>query len=276
VREDVHSVLRAQGQVLRQSSGRVLMYGTSDPVPNIGELILTMLVAEKNEMRPLFLVYQQGTNRYVAASLADSARVATRNGDWLNEVARWLGIRPEIRSLTEVLPAAIWDKHLNSIVARMRTLRPGDRFMVMRSESETWYCDDADVTNSQDSLGTWHGLGAWMSGALIHYCLAVLSVSRLDVVHLAPWNEKGRVYEMYKGSPAQFVLSPWLGIAPPSSLPKQWGLSLHPEVFGGLLRDCWNEDTRTRARAVLENWIFFRRLNRKVFAEASEGGLWVK
>lgn len=270
---DVHSVLLGQNLVVTDALGHQLLYGTSDPGVNLGEYILTILMAKKLGTTATFLVYEQGPQEFVNLSLAASQLVAKRRPDWQNLVCSWLGAQAQIRGLVETVlrPTGLWNQPVGEIVAEMKGLRPKSQMVAFRRPDFLHYSDSKSLLNSKSSLGDWHESGAWMGGSMIHYCLRKYSEQVSTFTHLAPWNEKGRVYEIYSGAPISFILTPWLGIVPLGAQ-RKWGLSFHPECFGSLLKEVWREETRQQALALLEEALFSGIKSRKVLLEAGVGG----
>jgi hypothetical protein len=84
-----------------------------------------------------------------------------------------------------------------------------------------------------------HRAGGWLGGSSIHFLLRLWAENRKEVLFICPFQEKGRVYEIYAGlSRPAFVLTPFLRFVPPKKLglpdwaPSPWGywLSL-PAAF---------------------------------------------
>lgn len=274
MKNDVHSVLMAQRQVVGSVTPNAsLLYGTSDPVANLGEYVLTTLLAKRVGLQAVFLVYEFGDPRYAAQSLEESQIVAKPCSTWQLEVSRWLGWGAELHGFVETVlePSELWEMPLGEIASDLKRLRNQASVLVLRSERDSLSTSDRDVLSSRQSLAAWHSDGYWMSGALLHYCLRCYSERISGILHLAPWNEKGRVYQVYAESPALFLAAPWLGIVPPKTGHK-WGATFHPECFGSILKDKWDRYDQESTRDLLIALLSTGKLGRKITLEVGEGG----
>ncbi len=249
-------VVELPGRIVQ--SGPVF-YGTSDPVPNVSELILTAIVAILCQQPAKFSVYRGGRTEYAKASerysrnLVDAGIVPSVD-EAIRIVGEWFGLRINVVSFETIMEAGgIWNMPLIEIAQAIRTLRPKPlRFCYMPeiyvpdSPAKTIYTNDKWLEkNSLKTVADLHETGGWLSGASIHYSLRRFSEKFADHIHVVPFGTKGDVYRMYDGSGSRFVLAPALHIRPAGAEP-EW-LPLELRTFAAIIQ-LWPEAERVQLR----------------------------
>jgi len=182
----------------------ILVYGSADPAPNPGELMLTQLIAKKLGIRWRFFVYQHGKN--------------------LGTLQHELVIPEGIFRLEEILPVEvslrtlakeIWELRQEPVIVA-HLPEQGKDVRKVRATSEGGVPDI--------SLDELHNKGGWLGGNGIHYFLRKYAEVNPEILYICPFQQKGRVYEIYKGVERRlFILTPFVRIAPPpEEAPQGW------------------------------------------------------
>jgi len=182
----------------------VLVYGSADPLPNPAELLLTQLVASRCKLGWWFFVYRHGKNLPL-----------TVPKDWCNP--------PGVFNIENVIPQGITLGEMAKEIWRLReeaviVAHLSDSTLRATSNPEKkWSGRWATMT-----IPELHERGGWLGGAGIHYILRLWAEHTDDVIFICPFQEKGRVYEIYKGvSRPLFIRAPFVKFVPPARLKLQ-------------------------------------------------------
>lgn len=234
--ESSWSVVKHLGlEVRKVHSNNFIFYGSSDPQPNPAELILTQLTGSHFKLEWRFFVYLHGRNLPVK-------NLENR-------------LPPYILYLEDIIPKSFSLLQLAREIYRLRK-EPVIICYIPRENNPRQCYRGTDVPNiTVDEL---HNYGGWLGGNAIHYFLRLFAQENNDVLYICPFQQKGRVYEIYKGlNRPLFILTPFVRFIPPSFLtldngeplpswaPCPWGywLSLPASV-------------RRRVKKILQNQLF--------------------
>ncbi len=238
-----------------------VFYGTSDPIPNVSELILTAIVAILCRLPAKFSVYQGGRTEYANASERFSRAVLVGRDcpipvidESLSIVSRWLGIPVETSPFETVMSTGgVWDMPLVEVAGAITTLRPkpsrlcyvpqGNEVKSIYTDGRKWLKQDPTKT-----VAGLHSLGGWLSGTSIHYSLRRFSELHPEHVHVVPFGVFGEVYQMYDRVRSKFVLAPALNIRPAQAEP-DW-LPLELRTLATILQ-IWSDTERDTLRDFL-------------------------
>jgi hypothetical protein len=182
--------------------GQVLVYGSADPLPNPAELMLTQLVASCYKLGWQFFVYRHGRNLQVSV-----------DDRWVNPlgVFNLEFILPKDLTLGEIAREVFRLRQEPVIVAH---LRDGGILRATTNPQGKW-----PGVWSMMSISQLHKTGGWLGGSAIHYLLRLWAEEREWVLYICPFQEKGRVYEIYRGfQRSLFVPTPFMRFVPPSRL----------------------------------------------------------
>jgi hypothetical protein len=199
--------------VEKHEPGQVLVYGSSDPLPNPAELLLTQLVAKRHQLGWRFFIYRHGRNLPMP-----------EDPQWVNP--------PGVFNLEHVIPMGltlgemareIWKlREEPSVIAHL----PGGS--ILRATSNPWKKWSGGWAST--TIPQLHESGGWLGGSGIHFILRLWADNNREVIYVCPYQEKGRVYEIYAGlSRPVFILTPFLRFVPPARLglpswaPAPWG-----------------------------------------------------
>jgi hypothetical protein len=199
--------------VEKAEPGQVLVYGSADPLPNPAELMLTQLVASSCKLGWQFFVYKHGRNLPVSV-----------DDRWVNP--------PGVFDLETIISKGLTLGELAREVWRLRQepvivahLRDGGVLRATSHPSRNWSGKWTNATISQ-----LHEAGGWLGGSAIHFLLRLWAEERGWVLYACPFQEKGRVYNLYTGlSRPVFILTPFVRFVPPDKLglppwaPAPWG-----------------------------------------------------
>jgi hypothetical protein len=188
--------------VSRPEPDKILVYGSSDPYPNPAEFLLTQLVAKRHQLGWRFFTYRHGRNISMPV-----------DPGWINPpgVFNFESIIPETLNLGE-MAEEIWRLRQEPVI--VAHLPNGS---VLRATSDSW----------KKWSGSWayaaipqlHQAGGWLGGSSIHFILRLWAEERPWVLFACPFQEKGRVYEIYRGFKRPlFLLTPFVRFIPPSQL----------------------------------------------------------
>ena len=200
--------------VEKPEPGQVLVYGSADPLPNPAEFMLTQLVAARYRLGWGFFIYRNGKNLNLFP---------------LNELTSH---PPGVFCLEAIIPKELTLGDMAQQIWRLRqepvivAHRPDGCVLRATSHpSRNWSGRWTNATISQ-----LHQAGGWLGGSGIHYVLRLWAEERPWVLYICPFQEKGRVYEIYAGlSRPAFILTPFLRFVPPARLglpswaPAPWG-----------------------------------------------------
>jgi hypothetical protein len=236
------AVVQSLGLVVsRPEPGKVLVYGTSDPLPNPAELMLTQLVASRYKLSWNFFVYLNGNNLPIMLNQKVDYRFLRPNPE---NVFNLEFIIPKELTLGE-LGKVIWElRREPTIIAHLSN---GSKIRATSDPNKKWPSDWSSKTIHQ-----LHKAGGWLGGSSIHLLLRLWAENRKEVLFICPFQEKGRVYEIYRGFKRPlFILVPFLRFVPPLklglpdwapapwlywlSLPRSYRKKVRREVMGRLL-----------------------------------------
>lgn len=202
MKESTWGVVQKLGLIIEGEprSNAVLYYGTSDPLPNPAELLLTQLVASRYGLHWQFFVYRHGKN-LLSHGMGSLPRI------------------PGVFYLEEIMSE---DLTLGELAQQIWTLRGepvivahfgGGSGKVIRATSKP------TASISGVTIRDLHQSGGWIGGSAIHYFLRRLTEEVEDAIFPCPFQEKGRVYRIYKGvSRPVFILTPFVHLIPPTRL----------------------------------------------------------
>jgi hypothetical protein len=201
--ETTWSVVQKLGLVVEEPEPeQCLVYGSSDPYPNPAEFLLTQLVAKRHQLGWQFFTYRNGKNLPVSV-----------DPYWVNPpgIFNLETIVPKDLTLGEIAQEIWWLRKEPSIIAHL----PGRAPLRATSEPERkWPREWASYTIHQ-----LHEAGGWFGGSSIHFLLRLWAEEREWVLYICPFQEKGRVYDIYRGFKRPlFVPTPFMRFAPPSRL----------------------------------------------------------
>jgi hypothetical protein len=196
-------VVQNLGLVARPEPDKILVYGSSDPYPNPAELLLTQLVASRYQMGWRFFVYRHGRNLPMTVD----------DPQWVNPPGVFYleSILPKDLTLEEMAREIWFLREEPAIVAHL----PGGATLRATSDPyRKWSGEWRSVTIHQ-----LHRSGGWLGGSAIHYLLRLWAEEREWVLFACPFQEKGRVYDIYRGFKRPlFILNPFVRFIPPSQL----------------------------------------------------------
>jgi hypothetical protein len=180
----------------------MLVYGSADPYPNPAELLLTQLVASLHRLKWRFFVYQHGKNLNFL----------------LNEET---SLPPEIFPFEYIIPETLTLGKMAEEIWRLRQepaivchLPNGSVLRATSDPFRKWSGGWAFATISQ-----LHQAGGWLGGSAVHFILRLWAEDRGEVLYICPFQEKGRVYEIYRGfSRPLFITTPFVRFVPPARL----------------------------------------------------------
>ncbi len=202
---DSWSTVQQLGLVTENIKGKILFYGTSDPLPNPGELLLTQMLASNLDVSWKFFVYRHGKNISM-------------------EVPEDCAYPPNVITLEEIIPGSL---NLRTIAQEVFRLRR-EAVVIAHLDKKAIRATTSSLKDIPDiTIEELHCRGGWLGGSGIHYCLRLYAEITSQVVYLCPYQEKGRVYEIYKEVKREdkdlFVLAPFVRIQPPPSMaPNGW------------------------------------------------------
>jgi hypothetical protein len=236
------AVVQSLGLVVsRPEPGKVLVYGTSDPLPNPAELMLTQLVASRYKLSWNFFVYLNGNNLPIMLNQKVDYRFLRPNPA---NVFNLESIIPKELTLGEMAREIWMFRNEPTIVGHLAN------GAVLRATSDPWKKWSGDWASY--TIPQLHETGGWLGGSAIHYLLRLWAEDRPWVIFACPFQEKGRVYEIYRGfKRTLFILVPFLRFVPPLklglpdwapapwlywlSLPRYYRKKVRREVMGRLL-----------------------------------------
>jgi hypothetical protein len=86
----------------------------------------------------------------------------------------------------------------------------------LRATSDPWKKWSGDWASYD--IHQLHEAGGWLGGSSIHYLLRLWAEEREWVLFICPFQEKGRVYEIYAGLRPAFIPTPFMRFVPPARL----------------------------------------------------------
>lgn len=195
---------------LEVCKGKFLVYGSADPLPNPGELLLIESVAsELGTWDWNFFVYGHGKNLPM-------------------EVPEGWCPPPGIFYLEKIIPQGLTLREMAEAVFRLRrepvilAHMPNGRHL--RATSHVKEVPDITISDL-------HEQGGWLGGSAIHYLLRLWAEKHPEIIYICPYQQKGRVYRVYRGVVRPlFVLVPFVRLCPPPGLapggwePLPWGI----------------------------------------------------
>jgi hypothetical protein len=200
--ETTWSVVQKLGLVVEEpESEQCLVYGSSDPYPNPAELILTQLIASRYQLGWRFFTYEHGKNLFPLNELTPQP--------------------PKTFLLEHLIPHELTLGEMGQEVFRIRRetvivghLPNGSVLRVTSNPFRKWSGDWASMTIHQ-----FHEAGGWLGGTAIHFLLRLWAEGQPEVFYPCPYQEKGRVYETYRGFPRPlFVLTSFIRFIPPARM----------------------------------------------------------
>lgn len=222
--ESTWEVVRALGLVVEKPKpSQVLLYGSSDPLPNPAEIMLTQVVASRYEIKWQFFIYRHGRNLPMSV-----------NEKLLQSLP------PQVFYLEDVIPKDLTLGEMAQEIFRLRKecvivahLSDGRLLRATSQPEKKWSGHWASAT-----IVELHKAGGWLGGSSIYYLLRLLAEERNEVLYLCPFQSKGRVYRIFAGMRPLFVLVPFVRLVPPDRLglpswaptPPEYWLSLKPEI----------------------------------------------
>ena len=236
---DTWSVVKQLSLVVKspvELMGKMLVYGCSDPfyLHNPAELMLTDLLAEQLGASRWFFIYKHGKNliKYYRSHGIDLLSVLCKNygieRKWLQNYDDSYPSPPGMRSLESIIDEALPKEFRIRDLAReiWELTRNGSR---KRAVKVCYLSDGRTIraTNKKEelekipdiSIEKMHQDGGYLAGAAIHFVLRKYAEQSSNVLYLCPFQEKGLVYELYKGINRQlFLLAPFVRISPPPEL----------------------------------------------------------
>ena len=219
--EDSWSVVEGLGllQVHNYASSHVIVYGCSDPEPNPAELMLTQGIAEVLGLPWRFFIYRHGKNLKSGGTFTPRWPIC-----YLEEI------------IEEVELSEVPLKELAQEIFHLR----GEHCIVARREDGSVLRTDTDKKRFPASIRELHRQGGWLGGSSIHYILRLWAEKNSNVVYLCPFQQKGRVYNIYRWCRPLFIPAPFLQISPP-----KW---LNLPDWAPLLWKQWRELSASRRR----------------------------
>jgi hypothetical protein len=202
------AVVQGLGLVVpRPEPGQCLVYGSADPLPNPAELMLTQLVASRYKLSWNFFVYLNGNNLPM-----------------LNQKVDYRFLRPNpvnVFNLESIIPKELTLGELGREIWRLRQeptiiahLSNGSKIRATSDPHKKWPSDWSSKTIHQ-----LHKASGWLGGSSIHYLLRLWAEDRPWVIFACPFQEKGRVYEIYRGFKRPlFILVSFIRFVPPTRL----------------------------------------------------------
>lgn len=185
----------------RSKKKKFLIYGSADPMPNPAELLITQKTSIELGFIWRFFVYQHGKN----LSLTIPDNYQNPPGVFYLE-----DIIPHYYSLRDLAKSVFQLRQEPVIIAHW----PDGRAI---RATTTRLKDIPDI-----SIASLHQMGGWLGGSGIHYFLRLYAENNFEILYICPFQEKGRVYEIYKGiNRPLFVLSPFVRLCPPPNLVKE-------------------------------------------------------
>jgi len=190
----------------------VVVYGSADPLPNPAELMLTQLVASRYKLDSWFFVYEHGKNLHMPSDV--DSRSLPPQVFYLESIVPEITLGDMAREIYRLRQEPVVVAHTPSTTLRA-TSRPEEKW------SGGWDCF---------TIRQLHKKEGWLGGSAIHYLLRLWAEKMEEVLYICPFQEKGRVYEIYKGvSRPLFILAPFVKFVPPARLklpewaPAPWG-----------------------------------------------------
>lgn len=255
--ENTQAVATRSGVVVATMVDSELWYGTSDPAPNLSELLLTAAVGRSFRQPAAFSVYNGGRTEFSELSMNSSRALlggASIPGveESLRVVLEWFE-QPQVRiiSFEEIIRGSgVWDMSIRDVASELLELRGVATKLCYRRLADGPKVVETNSrfirTNGSMTFGDLHhNRGGWLAGSAIHYVLRRWTMNGGKCVHLVPFGIKGRVYQIYRGSGTKFVLVPSLSIFPAGADPT-W-LPMEVRSFAVLLGR-WPESTRNDLR----------------------------
>jgi hypothetical protein len=197
------SVVQELGLVASQPvPEKVLIYGSADPLPNPAELMLTQLVASSCKLGWQFFVYKHGRNLPLHV-----------DDRWVNPlgVFNFEFIIPQGLTLGETAREVFRLRQETVIVAHL------PNGSVLRATSDPYRKWSGEWRSA--TIHQLHRAGGWLGGSAIHFLLRLWAEEREWVLFACPFQEKGRVYDIYRGFKRPlFILTPFVRFIPPSQL----------------------------------------------------------
>jgi hypothetical protein len=196
-------VVKSLGLVVEKPEpGQTLVYGSSDPRPNPSELFLTQFVASRHRLGWRFFVYRHGRNLPMTVD----------DPQWVNPPGVFYleSILPKDLTLGEMAREIWFLREEPAIVAH---LSGGATLRATPDPSRKWSGGWAQKTIPQ-----LHEAGGWLGGSSIHFLLRLWAEEREQMLYVCPFQEKGRVYELYAGFRPTFILAPFVRFVPPAQL----------------------------------------------------------
>lgn len=213
--------------VEKPEPGQILVYGSADPMPNPAELLLTYFVAKRYKIKWQFFSYRHGKNLPMTV---DGKSVKSPRFFYFEDFI------DQSITLGEISQQVFKLRKESTIIAHI----PGGISLRATSDpSRKWSGRWHAVTIFQ-----LHQVGGWLGGSGIHYILRLLAERKKWVLYICPFQEKGRVYEIYRGfGRPLFVPTPFVRFIPPARLglpswsPTPWNYWLYlPAAFRRLIR----------------------------------------
>lgn len=227
-------VVRGLNLVVEKAEG-VLLYGSSDPMPNPSELLLTQEVAAILGSDWRFFVYRHGKNIPIVVPK-----------DYVNP--------PGVFDLETIIPQ---DLNLRDVATKVFQLRREPVVVAHRSDGRPIRATTREKEVPDIKIHELHASGGWLGGSAIHYILRLYAEKNRNILYICPFQTKGRVYEIYAGMGRKlFCLTPFVRIAPPPRLAPQGWEPLDWNLWRALPRSA-----RHTARLIIKEVLkeFFRR-----------------
>jgi hypothetical protein len=204
------AVVQGLGLVVsRPEPGQCLVYGSSDPLPNPAELMLTQLVASRYKLSWNFFVYLNGNNLPIMLN---------------QKVVDYRFLRPNsenVFNLESIIPKELTLGELAKEIWRLRQeptiiahLSNGFKIRATSDPHKKW-----PSAASSKTIHQLHKTNGWLGGSAIHFILRLWAEERHDILYICPFQKKGRVYDIYRGFKRPlFILVPFLRFVPPLKL----------------------------------------------------------
>jgi hypothetical protein len=133
---------------------------------------------------------------------------------------RWVN-PPGVFYLESIIPRGITLGEMARQIWRLREepsiiahIPGGAALRATSNPSKKWAAEWVSATISR-----LHEAGGWLGGSAIHFLLRLWAEERGWVLYACPFQEKGRVYEIYRGFKRPlFILTPFVRFIPPSQL----------------------------------------------------------
>ena len=188
--------------VSRPEPDQTLVYGSSDPYPNPAELILTQFIAKRYGLGWRFFIYRHGKNLPMP-----------EDPGWVNT--------PGVFNIEAIIPEGLTLGKIAEEIWRLRGepsiiahLPGGNNLRATSNPYRKWSGDWSSATIPQ-----LHESGGWLGGSSIHFLLRLWAEDRPWVIFACRFQEKGRVYTIYRGIKRPlFVCVPFLRFIPPKKL----------------------------------------------------------